>query len=685
MYLASSPRIRPLAAVAVAALALAAGAGCGGSAPADLLAADGTPLVATWSLDSLSLARFEAAYAATDGQVEDSTRAPLERRQDFLQRYVDFQLKVAAARAQGYDQDSSYRAEVEDYRDQLAGPYFTDREILDDIIRDIYEKQQERVEVSHILIRADASALPADTLAAYTKAAAIRDSIVAGQVTFAEAALRNSQDPSVTRTGQPGYQGALGFITGGQTVLPFEDAAYTTPVGQIGGPVRTMFGYHVVQVTDRQPAQADIEASHILIRPETSSPADTAAALATIQGLRARVLAGEDFATLARQYSDDTGSAENGGSLGSFGRGRMVPPFEAAAFALAEEGEISEPVRTRFGWHIIQLTGKGELPSYDDAYDGIKQRAQRLPRTGLRRQAVGREYLESVGGAYDEGVVSRALAMLPADSLQQVIARDGFPASVASETFATIADSVYVVSRLRPVVAGARIAGDARTAILDAARAFVEAEALEQAIAGLEDRDPEFRRIFRSYADGVLYFRMAEDSVWTRAKEDEAALRAFYEDNAASYRWPERRRVLAFRSPSDSALQVVKTRLDGGTAPAQALDGLDAERLALVMDTLYVADATDTALDAVLTMNPGDTSDVLGERRRLAVYRLDGIEPPRGKTFREARAEVISGYQDRLEREWEARLRERFDARVYPERVPAVPAPVMPERVAADQ
>ena len=671
------------AAGALAALALLTGAGCSGGGP--MLASDGTPVVATWSLDSLSLAEFEAAFDATDGQVEDSTQSPLARRTDFLQRYVDFQLKVAAARAAGYDRDSSYRAEVEDYRNQLAGPYFTDREILDGIIRDIYEKQKERVAVSHILIRADANATPEDTLAAYQKAVAIRDSVIAGQVDFATAALRNSEDPSATRVGQPGYQGALGFVTGGQTVLPFEDAAYSTPVGEIGGPVRTMFGYHVVQVTDRQPAEADIEAAHILIRPEGGTPADSAAALATIQQLRARVLAGEDFATLARQYSDDTGSGQRGGSLGSFGRGRMVPPFEAAAFALTAPGELSEPVQTRFGWHLIQLTARGELPSYDEAYDAIKQRAQRLPRTSLRRQAVGREYFESVGGTFREDVVRGALSALPADSVQLVVARDGFPEPVASETFATIADSSYVVSRLQPVFAGTRVRGDAANALVDAARTFVEEEALEQAIAGLEDRDPEFRRIFRSYADGVLYFRMAEDSVWTRAKEDEAALRAYHERTAAQYRWPERRRVLAFRSPSDSVLTVVRERLAGGAAPASAMDGIDAERFALAMDTLYVADSTETALDAVLSLAPGQQTEVLGERRRLAVYRLDAIEPPRQKTFREARAEVISGYQDQLERAWEARLRERYDARVYPERVPAVPAPVVPERVSATQ
>lgn len=86
----------------------------------------------------------------------------------------------------------------------------------------------------------------------------------------------------------------------------------------------------------------------------TPAPRDDAATLALAQELRQRLVDGEDFATLAEEYSDDSGSAINGGDLGWFGRGTMVPAFEEAAFALAPN-EISEPVATDFGYHIIQV------------------------------------------------------------------------------------------------------------------------------------------------------------------------------------------------------------------------------------------------------------------------------------------------------------------------------------------
>ena len=668
-----APRTARLAASALALALVVASTGCGGARPAPppAFAADGSPIVASWSADTLSLVEFEEVFAQSDGTLADTVTDALERRQDFLTRYVNFKLKVLAAREAGYAEDSSYQAEVESYRDQLAGPYFTDKEIFDDIVGDIYAKQAEEVRVRHILLRPTG----ADTTAAFARANALRDSLEAGLLDFEDAARATSDDPSAEANG-----GDIGYITGGLTVLAFEDLAYDTPVGQIGGPIRTQFGYHIIEVLDRRPAQGEIEARHILVTPEGSEPADTLAAYQTVVDLRERVEAGEDFGELARQFSDDTGSGARGGDLGAFGTGRMVAPFEQAAFGLATVGDLAGPVRTRFGYHLIQLTGRPERPSYDDAYDAIKQRAQRLPRTALRREAVTRAYRDSLGSTFDEALLREAFSQVPADSLTATLLTSGIPAGYGDRTFATVGDSVYVMSQLvdtfRRTPNRNRMGERPRQpadVYVEAAEGFVNEAALGQAIRALEDRDAEFRRIFRGYADGVLYFRIAEDSVWTRAKDDDAGLRAYFEDRKDQYRYPERRRVLAFRSPSDSLLQAVDRQLGGGTDARSAFASLAGGEVPLRLDTVYVADSTRSALDQTLGLDVGGSTGLVAERTRSAIYVLDGIEAPRAKTFDEARAEITTGYQEVLEETWEARLRERYDASVYPERVPALP------------
>ena len=652
--------LRPaLVLAAVAALAACSGTRPGPAGPP--LAADGTPIVATWTADTLSLAELDTLYADAGEAVADSGQTPVERRRDFLDRYVDFRLKVLAARAAGYDRDSAYVAEVESYRDQLAGPYFTDRRVLDAIVRDLYDKQAEEVEVSHVLLALSPVAPPADSAAVFARAAALRDSIEAGLLSFGDAAARYSVDPSAQQN-----RGDLGYITGGRTILPFEDAAYDTPVGQIGGPVQTQFGVHLVRVAGRRPFQAEVSARHILVSPDSLVSADSARAL--VASLRERVLAGEDFAALAREYSDDPGSGARGGDLGTFGRGRMVAPFERAAFGLDEVGDVSEPVETQFGWHIVQLTDRPARPTYDEAYDELRRLAERLPRTALKRRELGREFFRENGGTFREDVLRDAIASLPADSLVQAIRERGFPEAQADRAFATLADSTYRVGQLVPAYRTVRFGPDPVEEMVEVARLWTDDRAVDQAVAGLERRDPEFARVLRSYADGVLLFRVAEDSVWTPARDDDAGLRAYFDARPGQFRYPERRRVLALRAPQDSLLRAAGDLVDAGASPAEAAAQVgDPVRV----DTLFVADSTGSPLDAVLGLAVGERTGVVGEQRARAVYVLDGVEPPRPKTFEEARAELVAGYQDEVEAAWEARLRARYDARTYPERVGA--------------
>lgn len=658
-------------------------AGCAASGPASprteapLVAADGSPVLATWTTDTLSLVEYEHAWANSEGLVapeeqreshEDSLR---NRRTDFLQRYVNFRLKVLAARQAGYDADSAYRAEVEAYRDRLAGPYFLDETVYDTIIRDLYRKRREEVNVSHILLRLPEEAAATDTAAAYDRAEAIRDSIVSGQLTFSEAAANNSEDPSVARN-----EGELGFISGGRTVLAFEKAAYETPVGDISQPVRSQFGVHLVKVNERRPARPELRASHILLRAAPMDSSADSSAHAQIRQLRQRAMAGEDFAELAREYSEDTGSAERGGSLGTFGSGRMVPSFEDAAYAL-EEGEISEPVRTRFGWHLIRLDERMPLPSFEEAYNELRSLAQRLPRSSARQQEVAQSLRDSIGSTFDAGIIRRAAAQMPPDSILQVTLEQGFGA-YSDSTFATLGDSTYALHRLHAYLKRARLrpSPDPVTQVTEAAESFLNDEAYDRALATLENRDPAFARLLSTYADGDLLFRITEDSVWTPASQDSTALRALFEKTREDYRWPERRRVLAFRTPGDSLLQVIASRLSEGASPQTLYEEYQSDRFALRLDTVRVADSTGTPLDTVLSFTePGQHTGVLPESSSMALYILDGIEAPRLRHFDEARAAVIARYQEQLQEEWEARLRQRYNAAIYPERLPTEPTP----------
>ena len=659
------PRLRPSnvwSAFALAGLAVLLFAGCTSSRLADSMDEE---TVATFAGETLTLDEFETRYALSVGGREAAAQDSFPAYADFLSRYVDFRLKVKQARDLGLDEDTTLIREIDDYRAQLAKPYFVEREVLDGIIRDIYEKQQEEIRASHILLRVDENAAPADTLAAYAKLSAIRDSVVAG-ADFETLAVRHSEDPSAQRN-----QGDLGYFTGGRMINAFEQQAYSTPVGEVSPVFRTSFGYHILRVADRRAASPEISASHILIRlgPDATA-ADSTQALELAQTLRQRILAGEDFATLARQYSDDQASGQNGGDLGFFSRVRMVAPFADAAYALDNVGDVSDVVQTRFGYHLIKLTGRKDLPTFDEAYATLKPLAERLPRTAVRRQAVGQDFRTETGSTVDEALVRRAAAAYPADSLLRGVVTERF-GSYSDSTFATIGDSTFTLGGLSDYLRQSRVtpSSDQIGQVLELADDYLNEQAVELAAYQLEDRDPEFRRIMRDYADGVLLFRISEDSVWNAATRDSLGLLAYFNANQADYQFPERHRVIGFYSRNDSLLQVAAAALDAGTTPAE-IDAMMAEaEQAVRIDTVYITNPNESFFDQALSLEVGERTDVVPYQSRKAILYLDGIEAPRPMTFEEARAQVVAQYQDVLDARLRERLRQKYDAELYPQRL----------------
>ena len=639
--------------------------GCSGSIP--LVPIDPTDpdlIVAESSGDTLTLSAFEEAYVAAGGDAVSVMDDSLEVYTDFLERYVNFRLKVRQARELGLDQDSTTKAEMAEYRDQLARPYFTDQAVLDDIIADLYVKQQEEIDVSHLLIRTEENASPEDTLRAFDRVIGLRDSIASGS-DFEEMAFLRSEDPSATRN-----RGNLGYFSGGRMVEPFENAAYGASIGDVVGPIKTRFGYHLIKVNDRRIRTAEIRASHILIRTQGDTAEDTASARTTLEELQARIGAGEDFSTLARQYSDDVASGRSGGDLGFFGVGRMVAPFNDAAFALENVGDLSDIVESRFGFHLIRLEERKDLPTFDEALPDLKRLANELPRTALRRRQIGEQELEAAGHTFDPGLVDAAIGQFDADSLFLQLRRDGF-GDLSEAAFGTLGDESFTFESFRTHLtrSGVRPGPDQVAQFHTEMANYLADQGFNYALNSLEDRDPAFAALLEQYVDGVLLFKISEDSVWTPAAQDIDGLRAFHTGREDRYGWPERRRVLAFTSPSDSMLTLVAGDLDAGHFAQEIVDRYEDSVLTLRLDTLFIADSTNSPLDSALGLEVGERSEILPERSRLAIYYLDAIEDPRLKTFEEARAELVTEYQEVLEGYWVSRLRAQYDVTTYPNRL----------------
>ena len=593
---------------------------------------------------------FVHVYQKNDIEgTSDFSRASLE---DYLDLYIDFRLKVAEAEALGLDTTEAFRSELAMYRDQLADSYVYEKDVTDKLLDEAYERSLEEVRVRHILFQwPDQPISAADSAATLQRALNARKRLDDG-ADFAELAVELSDDPSALQN-----QGDLGYITVFRTIYPFETAAYETPVGSVSDPVATKYGYHLVQVVDKRAARGEVTVGHILIK-EGEALADS------VHQLLAN---GADWNETVKAFSQDQMTRDRGGLLEAFGTGRMVEPFEDAAFALQEPGDLSDPVETEYGWHIIRLFSKQDLPSKAEATDRLRRRLKRDPRSNMARERMIDSLKIQLGYTVHTDVRDRVFAQVNLSTLTSgETPADEFAGR--ADSLATFADEVITVGDFIDYLARQRardLPGDwKRRFLAGQLDRYTDERVIEHKREHLERYDEAFRRLMDEYRSGILIFNLSNDMVWNRAATDTAGLKAFFADRRDDYMWGERVEVATFSSASREVLATVRKLLARGRPIDKAIK--KAERSSDVPVTVSTerievdADLPDGVQPSYNSMAPvTDTKDGV-----FVFRRVNAVLPPEPKRLDETRGFVISDYQDHLERKWVRDLRRRYTVEV---------------------
>ena len=306
--------------------------------------------------------------------------------EEYLDLFINFKLKVTEAIAQGVDTTEAFKKELAGYRAQATPKYLQDQEAIDSLVAMSYNRKANVRRAAHIAIQCPADADSATVAAATAKIELARERVTTGvekkvkkgrkwitvrePEAFADVAREMTEDPAGKENG-----GELGWIEVFRFVYPFEDAVYTTPVGEVTHIFRSPYGFHIALVEEER-AYEEVHAAHIMKMMPRGNEATAMDAKKKIDSLYQAVLAGADFAQVAVENSDDKGSAVRGGDLGWFGRGMMVQPFENITFGL-EEGAMSEPFPTRFGWHFVKLYEKRGIQPLDSIRQQILNQVKR--------------------------------------------------------------------------------------------------------------------------------------------------------------------------------------------------------------------------------------------------------------------------------------------------------------------
>lgn len=623
----------------------------------------------------VSKAEFVRIYKKNNANEQSLDQKSLN---EYLDLFINFKLKVAEAEAMGLDTSKAFIDELAGYRKQLAKPYLVDKDVDQNLLEEAYHHLNWDVKASHILLKLDENASPADTLKVYNRIMDIRKKIIGGEP-FEVAAKRASEDPSAKTN-----EGNLGYFTGFQMVYPFEVVAFNTPVGEVSMPVRTRFGYHLIKIFDKRPARGKIKVAHIMVAiPKTGG--SEKAAKAKADSLYQLIHEGKDFAQLAKDNSEDHGSATKGGELPVFGTGRMVPEFEEAAFKLEKVGEVSPVVKTTYGFHIIKLLEKQGIEPYETMKQELKSRISKDARSSQSRKALIAQLKKEYKFTENRKRADNFYTHVTDSILKGTW--DGESAKDLTATLFTLDGKNYTEANFTAWLLKNKVksANESVQVLVNNSYAdWMDQSIIDYEESQLEKKYPDFRYLMNEYHDGILLFELSDQMVWTKAVKDTTGLEAFYQKNKADYLWGERLDASIYAiapdpnynklAPVDCSagnakvlskiIKLIKKRkpeklsADAMKEKLSALNEKYKGNLKMDIEDGIFSKKDNVLIDAI-EWKPGMVEQA-GDAGGKTIIVARKVLPAQPKSLKEARGLVTADYQNYLEAEWIKELRAKY-------------------------
>ena len=577
---------------------------------------------------------------------------------EYVDLFINFKLKVEEAKTQGIDTTKSFITELAGYRSQLTKPYLTDSKVDDALLHEAYDRSKEDVDVSHILIRIPQNATPVDTLKAFNEINAIWKRVQ--KEDFAKVAKEVSQDQSADQN-----SGHIGWISAFRTVYPFESMAYNTPVGSISKPVRTAFGYHILKIHARRNSLGEILVQHIMIFTSKGEETQNKKAKVTIDSIYQRVLAGDDFGTLAKNLSQDKGSSVKNGELPWFGTGRMVPEFETAAFALKNVGDVSQPVQSAYGWHIIKLMDKKGLAAYDELKADLErkvkhdERANRGQHAFLTKSRIAYNYQEYPTSIQEFSKLLSKRTLADSTFIAEA-AKLNKPLFIFAGKNFTQADFAKYLKKNNTTEKS--IPSEIIDEKIDA---FADSELLSFEDSQLEKKYDDFRFLMQEYHDGILLFEVSNREVWEKASKDTPGLAKYFDEHKSDYTWekPHYKGRIVFckdnatlaaaksivkKANIDSIDKYLRTRLN------------DSIQYVKIEKGLYVQGDNKAIDDQIFK-----SKEKYVPTKEYPFFFVTGkLLKNKPEDYSDVRGLVTADYQEFLEREWIKALRAKYPVNV---------------------
>ena len=625
---------------------------------------------------------------------------------EYVYLYTNFRLKIKAALDERYDTASSFEKEYSVYRDEIAAPYLIDSQSLENIMQEVYRRNQQAVRASHIMVALPRNPSPEDTLKAYNKAMDIYVKAIEKGADFKKLAIAFSEDPSVktheSRNSDKtieGNGGDLGYFSVFDMVLPFEDAAYGLEIGEISKPVRSEYGYHIIKLVDKVNIYGKTSIQHIWVG--SVSERDSARMLSVINDAYRRLNAGEDFNKVVQDCSEDRRSLPVNGLLEDVPAKRMVPEYVKEISKL-KVGEYSQPFKTKYGWHIIKVVKKDTIPPLDDMRAFYKQRISRDQRS-KQPQNVFVENMKEKYTFVNHNVDSKvAFDELRAAVTDSVFKRTWVLPTLQNGSMPafTIGNKTYTVNDFAKYINDSQRRLRIRRKNLDEYYQeiygyFVNDKIVEYADSKLEQEYPEFNEMVEEYRNGLLIFAYNDSKVWSKAILDTVGLKEFYAVESikhdinnpehAKYFWGNRADIMTVAVMDSNCVE--KSKAMKVVEKNAFKEGMSKEEMTKLVEKKVNKKKCSLANPIFVRtiMVEKENEIIKPEQFKKGIYKgtnqrsmgyviviVRGIKDPELKSLRDARGYYINDYQNYLEENLIKELRSKYKVVVHEDKINAI-------------
>ena len=465
----------------------------------------------------VSIDEFNRVYNKNIDLIDEDNQKDFET---YLDLFVNYKVKLAEAYELGFHEDPKYKSELNKYAKQLQNTYLTDKKSEEKFLKEAYERTKFEVNVSHVLIRVEEN--NNDTIQIVEKLKSLTNSFL--NLSIDEFNKKYNQDNKMIVEN-------LGYFSAFKMIYNFENMAYTTPLGEVSSPFRTRFGFHIIKVNDKRNSLGEVTVGHIMTYKSKTDAQER------INNIYDSIQSGKSFEYLAKKYSEDKNSSFKGGRLNPFSSGQINSiPFENAAFNLDTDNNISEPVETKYGWHIIKLYNKENVKDFDQIKFELLNKLKKSSRFNKITDSFYSFLLKRYNLSYENENLDYFISIIDQSYLQ---GNWSIPEEIDDEKIL-----VKINNKILKYIDFATFLEDnqkkyniisSKDLVYDLYKRFIDYNALEFYKNNLENENAEYRFVINEYREGLLLFNLMQEKIWTLKDSDTINLREFYNKNINRY------------------------------------------------------------------------------------------------------------------------------------------------------